>query len=79
MLAPVKRLPQPVTDPIEVALTAATTITIRHDLGRPVTGWLVVWSDAHVKVYVDDPDLPTDTEITLMSDTSANARIVLMA
>lgn len=73
------RGPQIVTEPIEVTLITGTTVDIEHDIGRPLVGWLVVWADAPVVVYVDDPALPTNQVLTLRSDTSATAKVVLLA
>lgn len=66
------------SEPIEVSFTAAADTTIRHDLGQPVSGYVVIWSDAPVDVHVTDPAAPTHTELVLHSTTTAAARLILL-
>ena len=66
------------TDIIEIFSPSLVPITIKHGLGRQLAGWQVIWSDADIRFYVDDPDLDTSTEITLVPSTTGAVRIVLL-
>jgi hypothetical protein len=71
-------LPTIVTEPIEVAVTAATPFTLPHGLGRQVAGWLVIWADADVTCHVADPAADSSQELALVPSATCNLRIVLL-
>lgn len=67
-----------VTDPVPLDVQAGVPVTVTHGLGRQVSGWLVVWSDAPVQLYATDPDADTRQVLTLTPTASARVRLVLL-
>jgi len=71
-------IPEMTTDPIDLALVAGQPTTISHGLGRQITGWLIVWQDAVVDLYIQDATADTSKELVLVASATANVRLVLL-
>src|SRR5256885_14446182 len=54
-----------------VALTTAAT-SVRHGLGRPVQGWIVVRADAQATVIDDGGTDPTTINLTASADATVS-------
>ena len=67
-----------VTEPISVSVSAGVPVTVKHSLGRPVTGWVIVWETAPCVMSVVDPTEDTRQSITLMPNGTASLRLAFL-
>ncbi|MEJ1355742.1 MAG: hypothetical protein RPU39_13775 [Candidatus Sedimenticola sp. (ex Thyasira tokunagai)] len=66
------------TEPIELDVVAGEDVVIKHGLGRQVPGFVVVWADAPIFLYVVDPAADSSTRLTLKANESATVKLVLL-
>lgn len=67
-----------VTEPISVSVSAGVPVTVKHSLGRPVTGWVVVWATAPCLLSVVDAAEDTRQAITLLPSATASLRLAFL-
>lgn len=67
-----------VTDTIRLSVQASVPVTIRHGLGRQVTGWLLVWATAPVEFFVADAAADTRLELVLVPSATCDVRLLLI-
>lgn len=66
------------TDAIELRAIAGETLVVRHGLGRPVLGWLVMWQDAPCVLHLADASLDTKEQLILVPSATAQVKILLL-
>lgn len=66
------------TDAIDITAVAGQPLNIAHGLGRPVLGWIVIWSDAPLSLHVQDATADSKDSLVLVPSASAKAKLVLL-
>ncbi len=67
-----------VTGPIELDVTAGKAVEIKHGLGRPVSGWLVIYQTADITFSLAGEDDNTGGSLTLTPSGTGTVRLVLL-
>lgn len=71
-------IPVITTEAIELGLVSGEPITIKHGLGRQVTGWLILYMTEFVQLKIQDPSADTSRELTLIPSANSKVRLVLL-
>lgn len=71
-------IPEITTDPIDLAVSAGVPVTINHGLGRQIAGWIIIWKDGPIDLYIQDSSADTSQELVLVPTYTGNVRVVLL-
>lgn len=67
-----------ISEPIEMAVTGGTPVTVVHGLGRPVSGWLVIYQTADISFWLTSQGSNVGDSITLTPTGTGTVRLVLL-